>query len=125
MTIAISMAVGWVGHALWTYDPHQGIQFQFNDAAGRGDVRHMERLVAAGAQPTRRAIAESGSIDAGTAIDRAAFAGEPEAVAWLLDRGADPNQKDIDVTVLELARERFRRAQHTVNILTQRGAKNP
>jgi hypothetical protein len=93
LMIAVSIAVGWFAHALWTYDPHRGRQFQLNDAAGRGDVRYMERLVAAGANPTGRAVAENGSIDAGTAIDRAASAGEPESTAWLLDRGADTQTK--------------------------------
>lgn len=123
LVIILSIAAGWYAHVLWTFDPHNGIQFQLNDAARRGDIRSIERLVHHGARPTGRAIAEGGSIDGGSAIAAAAHAGESEAVAWFLDHGADPNQIDIDMTALELARHRLFTTKKSIEILLQRGAK--
>ncbi|HEY0231570.1 MAG TPA: hypothetical protein VGC55_09980 [Dokdonella sp.] len=64
-----------------------GIQWQFSEAAERGDVREMQRLHSLGAAID--AIPSEEQYQGVRAIELAAISGRPEAVGWLIQQGAD------------------------------------
>lgn len=65
-----------------------GAEAAWFDAASRGDVPQLQRLVAAGIPIDRRDVAGR------TALLRATAANRLEPARWLIERGADVNAKD-------------------------------
>lgn len=100
------------------------IQFRFLDACRYGDIKEMERLVASGASPA--AFADNGySEPSGPPILEAAENARPDAVKWLLDRGATWDVFVADGwTPLGAAEVKKREAEKTIEILRAAGAKH-
>jgi len=99
------------------------LQFQFLEACRRGDIGEMSRLVNAGASAT--AFADNGySEPSGPPILEAAENARPEAVKWLLDRGATWDVIVADGwTPLGAAEVKKREAEKTIEILRAARAK--
>ena len=105
-------------------DAGNSIQFQFLDSCRHGDIKEMERLLGIGASPT--AFADNGySEPSGPPILEAAENARPDAVKWLLDRGATWDVFVADGwTPLGAAEVKKREAEKTVEILRAAGAKH-
>ena len=118
--VLVGVVIGWLSNSYFGRD---GVQFQFNEAAGYGDVREMERLISRGADPLGspyfRDIGDYGF----PAIHAAASNGEPESIVFLLDKGADVNSLIATETPLDLAICRRDDAQKSIEILRRRGGK--
>jgi len=94
---------------------------QFIDACHWGDVRTMQALYEKGASPT--APAETGYSQTAPPMIEAAEHGQPEAVKWLLDRGATWDVFFSDgMTPLGAAQVKKRDAELTIEILKAHGA---
>ena len=102
---------------------HKGIQWDLNDAARRGDINEMKRLVSSGANPLIEAFDENIGTSGGTPLFEAASSGEPEAVEFLIQRGADVNIVEATETPLDMARYRRSQADKTITLLVEKGAK--
>jgi hypothetical protein len=122
--ISVCLLTGWFAHRFYSYDPHNGIQWRFTDAAQRGNWRDLERLHSKGAQINAVPVAEGGNLSGISALAGAAMYGQPEATDWLIRHGANPNQMDIDVTPLDFALHRLAETQKTIEILRRHGAKS-
>jgi hypothetical protein len=116
--------LGWFVHLGFTYDPHSGLQWQFVDAAQRGDVGSLERYFQQGASIDAIPSYRNGAVSGFPALWCAAHAGQPDSVEWLLKHGANPNQKIVDSWPLAAAEWRVIEAVKTVEILKKHGAKN-
>ena len=122
----ISLFVG--GLAGWKLryfaaDGPDGVQWQFSDAARRGDIPEMKKLITAGADPLKIPSYADGAVTSATGLFEAALAGEPEAVEFLIERGADVNQVEGTETPLDVAEHRKAQTEKTIMILKQHGAK--
>lgn len=100
------------------------IQFKLLEACRYGDLKEMERLVRAGASVNR--FADNGYIEpSGPPILEAAENARPEAVRWLLDRGATWDVFVSDGwTPLGAAEVKKRDSERTIEILRAAGAKH-
>jgi ankyrin repeat protein len=98
-------------------------QFELNDAAGRGDLREMKRLVSRGADPLAEAYDKSTGQGGGTPLFAAAANGEAEAVEYLIQSGANVNTVEATETPLDMASYRRKQAEKTISILMAHGAK--
>lgn len=116
----IGVTIGWNFHR---YSKSEGIQFEFNDAASRGDVGEMERLEALGADPLKSPFFKDSNQYGYPAIVDAASAGQPDSLKYLLDKGADPNEVFGTETPLDLVIHRRNEAQEAINLLERHGAK--
>lgn len=75
-----------------------GCATPLESAAGKGDIKEMERLIAAGANVNETSTASF------TALHYAALSGQVKAARLLVEKGADVNAKDMDgVTPLHFA----------------------
>lgn len=102
----------------------RGVQWRFSEAAGRGEIGEMERLHAEGALIDEYPSAGSGNLWGSTALMSAASSGEPRALEWLLERGADPNRAEGDgMTPLDAAVGRSAAAKRAEEVLIRYGAK--
>jgi hypothetical protein len=97
-----------------------GLQWQFSEAAGRGDINELKRLYARGA--VINAEPSSGYISGFPALVTAAIGGHSEAVRRLIENGADVNLSPND-TPLACAQYRLQDTQKVIEILTAHGAK--
>ena len=116
IALIIGVLVGWKASDV-TADGHDGIQWKLNDAASRGDIREMKRLIAAGADPLTFPSYADGAVTGATPLLEAASAGEPEAVKFLLNRGADVNLLEADVRPIDVAEHRLQQTKATIEIL--------
>ncbi|MFM2197936.1 MAG: hypothetical protein RLZZ505_1368 [Verrucomicrobiota bacterium] len=116
VALLIGLAVGWKVRYLAS-DGHDGIQWKLTDAAGRGDIAEMERLIAAGADPLKFPSYADGAVTGATPLLEAASAGEPVAVSFLINKGADVNLQESDVRPLDAAEHRLQQAERTIQIL--------
>ena len=107
----------------YTYDPYSGVQWQFVDAAGRGDTRSLETLMQRGAN-IDAAPHSFESLSGFPPLWTAAEAGRPQSVKWLLEHGADPNRPTSDSWPLAAAEQRLAEATEVISILKAHGAKN-
>ncbi len=112
----IGLAAGWKARYFGA-DGHDGIQWKLTDAAGRGDIKEMERLISAGADPLKFPSYADGAVTGATPLLEAASAGEPEAVEFLINRGADVNLQESDVRPIDVAEHRLQQTERTVQIL--------
>ncbi len=105
-------------------DGRDAIQFEFLEACRYGDINEMERLIQSGASVSR--FAENGYMElSGPPILEAAENARPEAVQWLLDRGATWDVFVADGwTPLGSAEVKKRDAEKTIEILRAAGAKH-
>jgi hypothetical protein len=122
----ISFGLGWARCWYGFTDPTQhDLQWQFVAAAGNGNILRMQALLAIGARVDDIPSSENGAVTGNTALYLAAHAGESEAVAWLLDHGADPNHDTGDARPLGAAQQRAAQSAKVVELLKARGAKYP
>lgn len=98
-----------------------GIQWRLSEAAGRGHVNEMKRLIAMGADPLVRP--DDGYFLGSQPIYAAARAGEPEAVAFLVGIGADVNVIHATETPLDSAIHKRLEIERTIEILKRHGAR--
>ena len=105
-------------------DGRDALQFELLEACRYGDLNEMERLVRAGASVSR--FADNGYMEpSGPPILEAAENARPEAVKWLLDRGATWDVFVADGwTPLGAAEVKKRDAEKTIEILRTAGAKH-
>ena len=101
-----------------------GIQWDFNDAASRGDIREMKRLISAGADPLASPSYADGAISGATPLLEAASSGQPDSVKFLIDLGGDVNSHESDATPLGSARYRLGQTQEAIDLLLAAGAKD-
>ena len=102
----------------------QKLQDQFAEACRWGDTGTMERLYVAGASPTWPAGFHGPGEPHFPPIFSAAEHGRPEAVQWLIDHGADINERVADGwNPLGAALIHLKETQQTVDILKSHGAK--
>ena len=106
-----------------TEDMHKGIQWDLNDAARRGDINEMKRLVSSGADPLIEAFDENIGAGGGTPLFEAASSGQPEAVEFQIQTGADVNIVEATETPLDMARYRRSQVDKTITLLVEKGAK--
>ena len=116
VALLIGLAAGWKSRH-FSADGHDGIQWKLNDAAGRGDIKEMERLIAAGADPLKFPSYADGAVTGATPLLEAASGGQPEAVEFLINRGADVNLQEADVRPIDVAEHRLQEAERTIQIL--------
>ena len=114
--LLIGLAAGWKAR-YFAADGPDGIQWKLNDAAGRGDIKEMERLIAAGADPLKFPSYADGAVTGATPLLEAASTGEPEAVEFLINRGADVNLQESDVRPIDVAEHRLQETERTIQIL--------
>ena len=119
--LLVGSFIGWQAR-YFPPDGPDGIQWKFNEAARRGDTRQMEQLVSAGADPLAIASAANGAITGVTPLLEASSAGEPEAVQFLIDKGAEVDRMVADACPLGAAEYRLQQAEATVRILRAHGA---
>lgn len=123
LALAVGILIGWKAR-YFAADGHDGIQWRFNDAAGRGDLGEMKRLISAGADPLAYPSYADGAVTGSTPLFEAASEGEPEAVEFLLSQGADVNAIEATETPLDMAEYRRSQADRAIAILKVHGAKN-
>lgn len=121
-SIAIGCVIGWKLR-YFAADGPDGIQWQFNDAAGRGDISEMKKLIASGADPLTFPSYADGAVTGCTPLFAAASAGEPVAVEFLISKGAEINLVEATETPLDMARYRRTQADKAIEILVGAGAK--
>ena len=104
-------------------DGRDALQFELLEACRHGDLNEMERLIRLGASVTR--FADNGYLESsGPPILEAAENARPEAVQWLLDRGATWDVLVSDGwTPLVAAEVKKRDSEKTIEILRAAGAK--
>ncbi len=102
-------------------DSRSGIQWQFSDAAARGDIQQMEKLYAAGASID--AVPMDDAVSGMRALQAAATRGEARSVKWLLDHGADPNKHESDTNPYLSAQYRMEQSSKVMELLVEHGAK--
>ena len=120
--LALGIIIGWkVEHIV--ADGRDGIQWQFNDAASRGDIAKMKRLIEAGADPRAEPSYADGAVSGFTPLFEAASAAEPAAVEFLISNGAEINLVEATETPLDMARYRRAQADKAIEILVGAGAK--
>lgn len=122
--VVSSFLLGWFAHRFNSVDLDKGRQWQFGEAAQRGDIREVERLFPGRAHIDDEPSYADGFVFGLPALLQAAGAGEPEAVAWLLAHGADPNRQTSDSWPLAAAEHRLLETTKTIEILKANGAKN-
>lgn len=67
VALLIGAFIGWTAR-YFPSDRPDGIQWKFNEAAGRGDVDEMKKLMAAGADPLAIPISANGAVTGQTAL---------------------------------------------------------
>jgi Ankyrin repeats (3 copies) len=113
--------VGWYRHA-WLNEPQNGVQWKFSDAAFRGDINELERLLKRGAAINETPVDSYEGIQGFPALFVAAQHGEADAVRRLLDHGANTNQPSSDGgTPLGAAEYHLTKVTETVQILKAHG----
>lgn len=116
VSLLVGLIAGWKARYI-TDEGHDGIQWQFSEAAGRGDIAEMKRLISIGADPIAIPSYADDAVSGATALLAAASAGEPEAVKFLISRGADVNQQESDTNPIDSAEYRLRQTEATIQIL--------
>ena len=121
--LLFGLIAGWKARYL-VADGHDDIQRQLNDAARRGSVNEMERLIAAGADPLKftsfanvTISGANGTISGATPLIEAAYAGEPEAVKFLINRGAAVDLQESIIGPITMAELRLNKTEQTIQIL--------
>ena len=107
-----------------TKDGPDGIQWDFNDAASRGDIAEMKRLISAGADPLTFPSYADGAVSGATPLLEAASYGQADSVKFLIGLGGNVNSHESDATPLGSARYRLKQSQETIDLLLAAGAKN-
>ncbi len=120
------------------------IQWQFSEAAQRGDVGELKRLHAAGAQINAEPVSTMPARISASMLDTlgylavgrprmarnisgfpallvAAAGGRLDAARWLIDHGANVNASPND-TPLTAAKYRLEQTQETIKLLKEKGA---
>ena len=118
--VTVGIIIGWLANS---YFGREGVQYQFNEAASRGDVRHMERLISYGADPLASPFFKGPNDYGFPAITFAASSCEPNAVKFLLSKGADPNFLSATETPLDLAFYKQKDVEEVIKILRENGGK--
>lgn len=101
-----------------------GIQWQLNDAARRGDINEMKRFISKGANPLITAYDDVAGLYGCLPLSEAASTGEPEATEFLIAHGAGVNTIEATETPLDMAWHRKSQAEKTVAVLLAHGAKS-
>ncbi len=121
--LLFGLIAGWKAR-YFADDGHDDIQRDLNDAARRGRVDVMERLIAAGADPLKfksfpnvTLSGANGTISGATPLIEAAYAGEPEAVEFLINRGAAVNLQESINGPITMAEIRLHETERTIQIL--------
>ena len=123
VALILGCVIGWNLRYV-TKDGPDGIQWDFNDAASRGDIGEMRRLISAGANPLDFPSYADGSVSGATPLLEASSSGQPDSVKFLIDLGGDVNSHESDATPLGSARYRLQQTQETINLLLAAGAKD-
>jgi hypothetical protein len=118
--IFIGVIIGWVGKS---YQATGGIQLQFNDAVRRGDIAEMEKLILRGADPLSGHFYADMNDYGSLPIADAARACQPEAIEFLLKKGANPNELIATEAPLDLVHFKQRDVERSIKILEAHGAK--
>jgi hypothetical protein len=116
VALLVGLVAGWNGRYV-VRDGHDGLQWKFTEAAGRGDIAEMKRLMSAGADPLAIPSYADGAVSGASALLEAASAGEPDAVEFLINQGADVNQQESDTNPIGSAEYRLRQTEATIQIL--------
>jgi len=124
--IFLGAICGSIGYWLGASQPgaylREGLQWQFSEAAGRGDLASLEKLRAQGAQVN--AIPGDDGVRGYPALLMASMKGEAKAVKWLIEIGANVNAvSGPGDTALSVAEDHLKGAQEAVEILKSHGAK--
>ena len=120
-SITFGIIIGW-NLRYFAADGPDGIQWQFNDAARRGDVNEMKKLIYAGADPLAFPSYADGAITGATPLFEAASVGEPRSIEFLIEQGADVNLIQATESPLDAARIRLMLTTETIDILEKHGA---
>ncbi len=124
-TLLIGTVIGWQARYLSEndFDFSYIRQRQLNEAAGRGDLAGIQKLISAGAD-TNAGPTSSGAEEGSKPLMEASRSAQPEAVSLLLEHGAAVNYVDNDAaTALGVAEYAKRRAEETIGILRAHGGK--
>jgi hypothetical protein len=126
MCIALALSCGLLGYWIGVNQDRQylrsSLQWQFSEAADRGDVTTLIKLHRSGAKID--AIPGDGGVGGYPAILVASLRGNQEAVAWLIKNGANVNVAMGPDTPLSVAEAHLRSARGTVALLKANGAKH-
>lgn len=121
----ISILVVIVGFLIFLYIRNNrpiGILWDLNDAARNGDVARMEHLISKGANPVIVPSFADGAVKGFTPLFEAVIAGHPDAVAFLISKGADVNRSEATETPLDIALNRKAQFEKIIEILQEAGA---
>src|SRR4051812_36741816 len=89
------LLIGWFGHD-WLNEPENSMQWKFSNAAFRGDINELERLLRRGAAIDETPVDTYEGMQGLPALFVVAQNGQEHAVRWLLDHGANVNQRSSD-----------------------------
>ena len=123
IALVVGGVIGWNLRYV-TKDGPDGIQWDFNDAASRGDITEMKLLISAGADPLTFPSYADGAVSGATPLMEAASYAQADSVKFLIELGGDVNSHESDATPLGSARYRLKQAQETIDLLLAAGAKD-
>jgi len=123
---AFGIACGGIGFYLGTADSNwrSGPLWEFADAVSIGDIKKLEALRAGGVDVNAIPFNEWSGVGGLPPIHVAALYGQPEAIEWLIEHGADINVAMGPDTAISTAEEHFQRAQRSLEILRAHGARH-
>ena len=122
LALFLGIFIGWQATELPI--GRNGIQWKLNDAARRGDLAAMKRLISDGADPLAYPSSANGVFYGTTPLFAAASQAEPDVVKFLITLGADVNLIEATETPLDMAEYRLEQAEKTIEILKAHGAEN-
>jgi|GEM_PF-3290821 len=123
-TLLIGAVIGWSVRYLFDidFDFVYARQIHLTEAASRGNLTGMQKLLSAGADPN--AVPSCSMGDGSEPLLAASETAQPDAVSLLLENGANVNVIGQEVeTPLDNAEHAKKRAEKTIEILKAHGGK--